>query len=126
MSTSWENVERGADWRVRDLRHRPNKDPAIYVKNSWRVARVFLTFLALVHQLYDFLYSTLVPQQASGPLRPLVLGRPPASVAGGRRSLVLFAVTPRTNLFCAFTSNMLPTITHYGLHGSSHSAYVCD
>jgi len=61
----------------------PTKDPAIYVKNSWRVAHV-LTFLALGYQLDHFLYSTLVqeplPQQASGPLRPLGLDRPPASV----------------------------------------------
>ena len=36
------------------------------------------------------------------------------------RSLIFYYITHRP--ICAFTSNMLPTITHYQLHGSSHRA----
>jgi len=59
----------------------PAKDPEIYVKNSWGIARVLLTFLALGHQLCHSLYFLLCknlclnrPAGRSDPVSPPSVG----------------------------------------------------
>jgi len=59
--------------------------------------------------------------QTSGPLRPFVFA---IYAFGPSMSVSHSSITSHTHLFCAFTSNILPTITHYEPHGSSYRAWL--
>ena len=96
----------------------PAKDPEIYIKNSWGQLVCSSPFLRLgINYTILYISSCARTFASTGQQAAPALG-----LTTQRRSFVRSAVTPYTSLFCAFTSNMLPTVTHYGLCGSSHRA----